>query len=558
MANHISGISLARFSPQELSITLWAFAKCGVFDQNLFEKVGTHILQLSLKQWKPQEISNTMWAYATADITGQAQTYLFEKVADHIAGLKSLTKFSSQSLSSILWACATCDIYHRGLFNRVMNHIVGLSTLDRFEPVALSNILWAYARMYIELALCHKEEGFHQLFQKIACHLLEFHNYNQFEEVHLSKIVCAYANAEINYPRLFQRFSLTCIQRREEFTPRSIASILWAFAYMNMIERELFLSFLPSVMKNLDNYNVMDLVTVAWAYAVAEVDAPNLFNQQFLDACVKKERDLDEEHLRRLHQWHLWQTKERSRAGLPQGLRERCHKLFISGARTESRFQQSILSALSSIGLESKKTILESGYGIDALVVVNGRTIGLEVSGNFHFIGQTRSLRGSTILKRRQISAVDNIEHISVPHWEWSKLGNDLRKRQGYLRNILAAPRVPRAPTARLAHPNGAIFVNTNFNPIFKAYRFGCRFLKDRIGADTNPLPDLPLSRIGDGKPMCLAFHAKGVCNPNCGRLADHVPYTTAQYEELKNWCERSISLSEEGMRASISYISNI
>ena len=116
-------------------------------------------------------------------------------------------------------------------------------------------------------------------------------------------------------------------------------------------------------------------------------------------------------------------------------MRERCRKVFISSARTKSKNQHSIQSALSSIGLESKGTILDSGYGIDALVAVNGRTIGLEVSGNFHFIGQTRTLRGSTILKQRQISAVDNIEHIPVPHWEWSKLDN--KKKPEYLKNIL-------------------------------------------------------------------------------------------------------------------------
>ena len=100
---------------------------------------------------------------------------------------------------------------------------------------------------------------------------------------------------------------------------------------------------------------------------------------------------------------------------------------------------------------------------------------------------------------------------------------------------------------------------------MFQAYqdsRVGCRTLWERIGnediPEANRLPSLPVSRI-DNEPMCLAFHAKGVCNPNCGRIAYHVPYTTAQYTGLKNWCAAHHSLGswQEGIRACIFYVSN-
>ncbi len=226
MANHIVRIPLRNFAPQELSTTLWAFAKFGAFDQKLFENVATHISQLSFKQWKPQELSNVMWAYATAGIAGEMVTVLFEKAANHIAGLRSLDQFAPQAFSNILWACASCGIYHKRLFNRVAEQIVGPSMLDRlkFEPVALTNIVWAYGKLLHHYSLVHrkKEEGFQQLFQKIACLLLKLHSFNCFEEAHLCKLVCAYAHAGINDPLLFQRFSLVCIQRREKFIPQGI------------------------------------------------------------------------------------------------------------------------------------------------------------------------------------------------------------------------------------------------------------------------------------------------------------------------------------------------
>ncbi len=83
-------------------------------------------------------------------------------------------------------------------------------------------------------------------------------------------------------------------------------------------------------------------------------------------------------------------------------------------------------------------------------------------------------------------------------------------------------------------------FNNINFNARFQPFRDSsatCRDVRSNIGTGPNQHRPLPLSRI-DGLPMCLAFHAKGVCNPNCGRLDDHVAYTNEQYDELFAWCE--------------------
>jgi asparagine synthetase A len=41
---------------------------------------------------------------------------------------------------------------------------------------------------------------------------------------------------------------------------------------------------------------------------------------------------------------------------------------------------------------------------------------------------------GSTLLKRRQVSTLDDIHIVSVQYWEWNKLGNDHVKKQQYLR----------------------------------------------------------------------------------------------------------------------------
>ena len=50
-------------------------------------------------------------------------------------------------------------------------------------------------------------------------------------------------------------------------------------------------------------------------------------------------------------------------------------------------------------------------------------------------------------------------------------------------------------------------------------------------------LPPLPQSKA-DGKPMCLAWHTKGICNPNYPRVVDHdATYSVDEYQPLCGWC---------------------
>ena len=75
---------------------------------------------------------------------------------------------------------------------------------------------------------------------------------------------------------------------------------------------------------------------------------------------------------------------------------------------------------------------------LDAVVLVNGKNIGLEVDGPHHFVGKQPT--GSTILKHRQVVAIDRIPLVSLPYWEL----NDLKQSEGkqqYLRTKLGLDR---------------------------------------------------------------------------------------------------------------------
>ena len=65
---------------------------------------------------------------------------------------------------------------------------------------------------------------------------------------------------------------------------------------------------------------------------------------------------------------------------------------------------------------------------------MNGEQIAVEVDGPSHFIGREQ-LTGSTILKQRQVAALDGLKIVSIPYWEWDELNKG--KKQQYLQDLL-------------------------------------------------------------------------------------------------------------------------
>jgi hypothetical protein len=298
-----------------------------------------------------------------------------------------LNAFKPQALSNIVWAYATAGESHPRLFKQLADHIVAQGDLNSFKPQDISNIVWAYATA---------GESHPRLFKQLADHIVAQGDLNAFKPQHLSNIVWAYASAGELHPLLFQKLADEAITRRNDFNAQDISNLLWA-------------------------------------YAVANADVPSQFNAGFIGVCLKNENDFAFKHYTQLHQWQLWQEELKSDIRLPPSLRKKCQETFLSQLARPSRLQEDVVSILASIGLQPEEEFLtKSGYRIDALVEANGKKIGIEVDGPSHFVGKKPT--GSTLLKHRQVNTLDEIEVISVPYWEWDKLGKDVAKKQQYLR----------------------------------------------------------------------------------------------------------------------------
>jgi hypothetical protein len=404
---------LQHFNCQELSNMLWSYAKMKSSNSVLFKKSGDSIVGMNdLSGFMPQAISNIIWAYATA---GKSHPKLFSKLGDHIVLMKDLGQFLPQHLSNIIWAYATAGESHPKLFSKIGDHIVAMKDLNRFDPQALSNIIWGYATA---------GESHPLLFSKLADHIVTMRDLGQFKPQELSNLLWSYATAGESHPLLFQKLVNVAIVRCNEFNSQNIANLLWAYATVGLIDQLLFTSFAPHVKSVLIQCNSQEVANIAWSYAVANVNDPSLFNSDYIDKCQAKANDFVPENLSQLHQWQLWQVELKSGINLPPALRDKCRQAVVSESYQSSRFQDDVISVLSLIGMLPEEEVLApSGYRLDALVKVNGVKVGIEVDGPSHFVN--REPTGSTLLKRRQVSTVDGIRIVSVPYWDWNKLGNN-------------------------------------------------------------------------------------------------------------------------------------
>ena len=471
LANHIvTSSKLDRFNPQNLANIVWAYAKADIRQEKLFETVASHIvISKCLHRFNSQEIANTVWAYATVSAFHPP---LSEKVANHIVSSDTLSRFNSQGLANLVWAYTKVDVRHEKLFETVANHIVASTSLSRFNPQNIANTLWAYATvgafhptLFEKVANCIVTSNildrfnpqnlantmwayatvgsFHmKLFETAANHIVASTSLSRFNSQALANTVWAYATVGAFHPTLFDKMSSHMIKSNilDRFNSQALANTLWAFATMGIASKQLFMLCTPKAAKFHDSFNSQDLANMAWAYAVADVEAPTLFDDHFINACVGKVGLLEIKHFSQLYQWHLWRINEKSSKGLPDYLAQRCFELFISEEPRVSRFQSDVVAQLVAVGLIPKEEVLlGSGYRIDAVVEVNGKTIGVEADGPYHFIGKSKSPTGSTILKRRQVPSIDGIELVSVPYWDWDMLGQNEAKKQQYLKTLLCS-----------------------------------------------------------------------------------------------------------------------
>ena len=402
---------MSEFKPSEKAMLVLSFSRISHPFQSLFDKVASQSIS-ELKSFGSLDLFNMVVSYSKADASKRNRK-LLKAIADEIVCRPS--SLSPKMLVGIAWSYANEGIRDPKLFNFISKEC--LDYCASFDSQEIASLAWSFVSVGRRDRL---------LLQTLAKN--SDHKWEEFGAQPLANMAWAYATAEEDIPSLFEGIADSAIATKYDFSSQGISNLLWAFSATGYPEQRLFQSLAKPASSVLYEAGHQSLANIAWAYSVANVEDSSLFNEQFVNVCVQKERDFDYQGLRQLHQWNLWRKELKSDIVLPHDLGSRCYNEFTKQTLITSDFQKQVVSVLDSVGLVVDEEVqTKSGYILDATIVHSGKVIGLEIDGPSHFIG--RKKKGNTILKQRQVANVDLIPIISVPYWEW----NDEEDKERYI-----------------------------------------------------------------------------------------------------------------------------
>jgi len=150
----------ARFKPQDLSNTCWAFATLGLLHKDFFGTVAKVVNErlksfnpsnksdTSLVKFKAQEIANLVWSFATLNYKGGDLLHSFTPYIIYLCSdgkksteydVKTISQsFKRQEVASIAWSCAVLEQYPPQLMTLLYTALFGSS--DRTTPQSLKDI----------------------------------------------------------------------------------------------------------------------------------------------------------------------------------------------------------------------------------------------------------------------------------------------------------------------------------------------------------------------------------------------------------------------------------
>ena len=462
--------NIHKMKSQGLSNLAWSLATLGRHDDddestNLFRIIAEESIQ-RLDEFTPED--EVMLVLAYSRMTNNHTSFL-KDLLEHIAlkSLSHLDKYTELDLFNMVVSYVKSNCHNRQWMEAMACEIIRRPS-SAFSLQVVIGIAWAYAS-----AGCHEKDLLNyisdicitrcdELKTKEVASLawsfvtLDYHHrplltalaesskarWPEFDAASIANMAWAYSTARADMPRLFEGIASVAMYKRDEFKSQGVSMLIWSYAAIGHVDRSLLTWFEPMVKSVLRECNCQSLTNIAWTYAVADINADSLFGPEspFIDIIIEKYDKFDSRGLCQLHQWNIWRKEiadDANYSALPMHIAQRCYEEFTNQLPQSSELQKDIMSTLTLMGIEVEEEVrTQSGYSLDAVVRdVNGKSIGLEVDGPHHFVNKKPT--GSTILKHRQVAAIDGMPFISVPYWEWNDLGQSTFDKQQYLRDKL-------------------------------------------------------------------------------------------------------------------------
>jgi len=198
--------------PQEISNTLWAFAKTSCAHTELFNALGdSAAMHCAAGAFKPQEISNTAWAFATVGIKHPMLFMQLEALSMQRRG-----GMVPQNVANILWAFAKLQVRPASPNFFPMLLEVSLGQMHQHKAQELSAIIWAASRVSPE---CHG--GFCSVAVRYSMAKMPDFSCNG-----LANLVKAVSHVPLEEPELLPALLMEAMSRIQHFRPSALAALL--------------------------------------------------------------------------------------------------------------------------------------------------------------------------------------------------------------------------------------------------------------------------------------------------------------------------------------------
>mmetsp|Transcript_10748 Transcript_10748/g.16452 ORF Transcript_10748/g.16452 Transcript_10748/m.16452 type:complete len:596 (-) Transcript_10748:67-1854(-) len=388
-------------------------------DSKIWNMLGDRAKEMTT--FHPIEISNTVWAFAK--IRFQAP-----ELFDHLANeaIARVDSFNSRDISNMLWSYATLGHYPSPkLFDAAAGAII--EKLDEFNSQDISNTLWSYA------TVGHSSP---ELFEAAAEEAIK--KINSFKPQAMCNMLWSYATVSHNSPKLFDTVAEEAIMKVHAFKSQEISNMLWSYATVGhpSTPKVFDMAVQQANEKHLHDFTEQGLCNTLWSLAAKNYDLESAIPllDRVLDLHHSDQVCLSIDQQRQLHQVVLWVSKEHERKSpINDDFAEMCLSSFTENPTNPSELQKDVALLFRSLGLEVRDEAVcqYTGYSIDAIVTTKyGNEIAVEVDGPTHFVGFLPT--GATMLKRRQLKKLGKMPLLSIPYWQWNKLGS-MEEKQKFL-----------------------------------------------------------------------------------------------------------------------------
>lgn len=196
--------------PQEISTTLWAFAKNRCPNPMLFDAFGQAALWNSkVQQFKLQELSNTAWAFATVGHQNVALMLEIEEVV-----LAKLPRVEPQSIANMAWAFTKLQVPMRtDLLNRLF--VLTMAKQHEFKPEELSALIWAASQS------CPSFAAFFDVSLKSCVERLA-----EFSATAVANLAKTFSSVSTDIPSLYVTILQESWERRAQLQPHALCNLL--------------------------------------------------------------------------------------------------------------------------------------------------------------------------------------------------------------------------------------------------------------------------------------------------------------------------------------------